>query len=125
MTGCEPPVDFGPGVTPALLSVESLELLAAVESVFGLAPAVGPLPASLVDTAPFVGPLPASIFDCANAGTERPIATAAASKVVPNEKNMTISFDNTFVESTRIDALSSSSNKLKALGPITSDEYGA
>ena len=89
VTGCEPPVDFGPGVTPALFSsfcVAVLELPAAVEPIFGVAPEVGPVPASLVDTAP----LPASIFDCANAGAERPIATAAASKVVPNE-DMTIS----------------------------------
>ena len=35
VTGCEPPVDFGPGVTPALLSVESVELPVAVESLFG------------------------------------------------------------------------------------------
>jgi hypothetical protein len=27
VTGCDPPVDFGPGVTPALLSVEPFELL--------------------------------------------------------------------------------------------------
>jgi hypothetical protein len=27
VTGCEPPVDFGHGVTPALFSVEPLELL--------------------------------------------------------------------------------------------------
>jgi hypothetical protein len=116
VTGCDPPVDLGPGVTPALFSsVESLEVLAAVELgfgllVFGLAPAVGPLPASLVDAAPFVGPLPASIFDCANAGAERPIATAAASKVVADE-DMTISFDKTFVESTRIDAPSSAGSR--------------
>jgi hypothetical protein len=57
VTGCDPPVDFGPGVTPALLSVEPFELLVAVVSVFGLTPFVGPLPASSVDTAPFVGPL--------------------------------------------------------------------
>jgi hypothetical protein len=67
VTGCEPPVDFGPGVTPALFSsfcVPVLELPAVVDPIFGLAPEVGRLPASLVDTAPFVGPLPASIFDC-------------------------------------------------------------
>ena len=95
VTGCEPPVDFGPGVTPELFSsfcVAVLELLAAVEPIFGVAPEVCPLPASLVDTAPLIGPLPASIFDCANAGAERPTATAAARKVVPNE-DMTISFD--------------------------------
>jgi hypothetical protein len=95
VTGCEPPVDFGPGVTPALLSsfcVAVLELPAAVEPIFGVAPEVGPLPASLADTAPFVGPLPASIFDCANAGAERQSATADARNVVPNE-DMTISFD--------------------------------
>jgi hypothetical protein len=83
VTGCDPPVDFGPGVTPALFSsfcVAVSELPAAVEPIFGVAPEVGPLPASLVDTAPLVGPLPASIFDCANAGAETPIATAAASK---------------------------------------------
>ena len=82
VTGCKPPVDFGPGVTPALFSsfwVAVLELLAAVEPIFGVAPAVGPLPASFVDTAPFVGPLPASPFDCANAGADTPIATMAAS----------------------------------------------
>ena len=49
VTGCEPPVDFGPVVTSALLSVEPLESLAAVVLVFGLAPLVGPLPASFVD----------------------------------------------------------------------------
>lgn len=57
VTGCAPPVDFGPGVTPALFSVELLELLAAAASLSGIAPFVGPLPASLVDVAPFVGPL--------------------------------------------------------------------
>jgi hypothetical protein len=49
VTGCDPPVDFGPGVTPALLSVETFELLVAFVSVFGLAPFVGPVPASSVD----------------------------------------------------------------------------
>jgi hypothetical protein len=75
VTGCAPPVDFGPGVTPALFSVELLELLAAAASLFGFAPFVGPLPASVVDVAPFVGPLPASIFVCAYAakGTQRAI----------------------------------------------------
>jgi hypothetical protein len=67
VAGCEPPVDLGPGVTPALFSealfsAGPLELLAAVEPVFGLAPLVGPLPASFVDMAPLVGPLPASAF---------------------------------------------------------------
>ena len=87
VTGCEPPVDFGPGVTPALFSsfcVAALELLAAVEPIFGVAPAVGPLPASFVDTAPLVGPLPASPFICANAGADRPIATRAASAALAN-----------------------------------------
>jgi hypothetical protein len=63
-TGWEPPVDFGPGVTPALFPTELLELLAEVELLFGLAPLVGPLPASFVDTAPLVGPLPASAVGC-------------------------------------------------------------
>jgi hypothetical protein len=49
---CELPVEFGSVVTP----VES------PAPVFGLAPGVGPLPASLVDAAPVVGPLPASAF---------------------------------------------------------------
>lgn len=86
VTGCEPPVDFGPGVTPALFSssCEALELLA-VEPVFGLAPVVGPLPASFVDTAPAVGPLPASPFDCANAGADRPSAMRAVSKLLLSE----------------------------------------
>ena len=84
VTGCEPPVDFGPGVTPALFSVEPLESLAAVESEFGLAPFVGPLPASFVDVEPLVGPLPASAFGCAKAGNERPRATADKIKRLPN-----------------------------------------
>jgi hypothetical protein len=46
VTGCEPPVDAEPAVTPALFSFEPLELMSALESVFGLAPFVGPLPAS-------------------------------------------------------------------------------
>jgi hypothetical protein len=86
VTGCEPPVDFGPGVTPALLSVEPFELLVAVVS-FGLTPFVGPLPASSVDTAPFVGPLPASAFGWANAWPERPIAITEMSKL-PRNKDM-------------------------------------
>jgi hypothetical protein len=86
VTGCAPPVDFGPGVTPALFSLASLDS-AAVMSVFGFAPFVGPLPASSVDTAPFVGPLPASAFGCANAGAERPTAIAEMSKL-PRNKNM-------------------------------------
>jgi hypothetical protein len=67
--------EFWPVVTP----VESAEL------VFGLAPGVGPLPASLVDVAPFVGPLPASAFGCAYAarGTLRTIPDT--SKVLANE----------------------------------------
>ena len=89
MTGCEPPVDFGPGLALALFSevlfVEWLELLAVVEPVFGLAPGVGPLPASFVDTAPVVGPLPASLFICANAGADRPNEMTAMSKLLPNE----------------------------------------
>ena len=90
VTGCEPPVDFGPGLAPALFSevlfcVEAVELLPAVEPVFGLAPVVGPLPASFVDTAPFVGPLPASLFDCANAGADRPSTMTPESKLLPNE----------------------------------------
>jgi hypothetical protein len=85
VTGCDPPVDFGPGVTPALLSVEPLESLAAVVLVFGLAPLVGPLPASFVDVVPLVGPLPASPFGCANTGADRPRAIAEMSKLLPNE----------------------------------------
>jgi hypothetical protein len=85
VTGCEPPVDFGPGVTPVLFSVEPVELLAAVEPVLGLAPLVGPLPASFVDTAPLVGPLPASPFSCANAGCDRLRANTHASKLLLNE----------------------------------------
>ena len=38
ITGCDPPVAFGPGVTPALLSVEPFELLVAVVSELVLAP---------------------------------------------------------------------------------------
>jgi hypothetical protein len=46
VTGCDPPVDFWPGVTPpALLSVELFELL--VEAFVGL------LPASSVDVAEY------------------------------------------------------------------------
>jgi hypothetical protein len=78
-------VDFGAGVTPALLSVEPLESLAAVVLVFGLAPLVGPLPASFVDVVPLVGPLPASPFGCANAGVDRPRAMTEMSKLLPNE----------------------------------------
>jgi hypothetical protein len=85
VTGCEPPVDLGPGVTPALLSVEALEVLAAVEALFGVAPLVGPLPASFVDVAPLVGPLPASPFGCAKAGDDRLSAMAQASKLLLNE----------------------------------------
>ena len=88
MTGWEPPVDFGPGVTPALFPTELLELLAEVELLFGLAPLVGPLPASLVDTAPLVGPLPGSAFGCANAGADRPRAMTHASKLLPNDEDM-------------------------------------
>jgi hypothetical protein len=84
VTGCAPPVDFGPGVTPALFSVA---FAAAVLSAFGFAPFVGPLPASSVDTAPFVGPLPASAFGCASAGAERPTVIAEISKV-PRNKDM-------------------------------------
>jgi hypothetical protein len=84
VTGCAPPVDFGPGVTPALFSVELLELLAGAVSLFGFVPFVGPLPASLVDVAPFVGPLPASAFGCARAGTEKPKAIIERSKLRPN-----------------------------------------
>jgi len=72
-------------VTPALFPAEWLDALAAVEPGFGLAPLVGPLPASFVDTAPLVGPLPASPFGCANAGADRPSAMAQASKLLLNE----------------------------------------
>jgi hypothetical protein len=85
VTGCEPPVDFGPGVTPALFSVEPLGSLAAVVLVFGLTPLVGPLPASFVDATPLVGPLPASPFGCANAEADRPRAMTEMSKVLPDE----------------------------------------
>ena len=77
VTGCEPPLDFGPGVTPALLPVES----------FGFAPFVGPLPASFADAAPLVGPLPASAFGCANAGAKEPMAITEMSKL-PRNKDM-------------------------------------
>lgn len=90
MTGCEPPVDLGPGVTPAAFSVEWFEAFAVVEPLSGLAPVVGPLPASFVDTEPLVGPLPASPFVCANAGADRLRATAQASKLLLNE-DMTFS----------------------------------
>ena len=60
VTGQDPPVDFGPGVTPAAFSVDPAGSLAIVALVFGLAPVVGPLPASFADAAPLVGPLPAS-----------------------------------------------------------------
>jgi hypothetical protein len=72
-------------VAPALLSVEALEVLAAVEALFGLAPLVGPLPASFVDVAPVVGPLPASAFGWAKAGDDRPSAMTHASKRLLNE----------------------------------------
>src|ERR1700690_3625617 len=85
VTGCEPPVDFGPGVTPALFSVEPSGLLAAVASVFGFAPFVGPLPASFGEVAPLVGPLPASAFGCAKAGPERPMAITETRRLLPNE----------------------------------------
>jgi hypothetical protein len=87
VTGCEPPLDFGPGVTPALLPVESFESLVAVVSVFGFAPFVGPLPASFADAAPLVGPLPASAFGCANAGAKEPMAITEMSKL-PRNKDM-------------------------------------
>jgi hypothetical protein len=45
----------------------------AVELLFGVAPFVGPLPASFVDVAPVVGPL-ASALGCACAGTDKLIA---------------------------------------------------
>ena len=83
--GCEPPVDFGPGVTPALFSVDPFESLPAVGSEFGFAPVVGPLPASFVDVAPFVGPLPASAFGCAKAEAEKPIAIIDMSMLLLNE----------------------------------------
>ena len=57
ITGCDPPVAFGPGVTPALLSVEPFELLVAVVSELVLAPFVGPLPASFAVAAPVPGEL--------------------------------------------------------------------
>jgi hypothetical protein len=59
--------------------------LAAVVVVFGLAPLVGPLPASFVDATPLVGPLPASPFGCANAGAARPRAMKEMSKVLADE----------------------------------------
>jgi len=67
VTGCEPPVDFGPVVTSALLSVEPLESLAAVVLVFGLAPLVGPLPASFVDVVPLLDRCPRRL-----SATQRP-----------------------------------------------------
>jgi hypothetical protein len=66
------------------LSVEPLGSPAAVV-VFGLAPLVGPLPASFVDATPLVGPLPASPFGCANAAADRPRAMKEMSKVLPDE----------------------------------------
>lgn len=62
VTGWEPPVDLGPGVTPAAFSVEPAEPLIVVAFPFGFAPLAGPLPASFADAAPLVGPLPASAF---------------------------------------------------------------
>jgi hypothetical protein len=56
-----------------------------------LRPLVGPLPASFVDTAPLVGPLPGSAFGCANAGTDRPRAMTHASKLLPNDEDMSTS----------------------------------
>ena len=90
VTGCEPPVDFGPGVTPAPFSeapfcVELFTLLAALEPALGFAPAVGPLPASFVDVAPPVGPLPASALGCANAGPERPSTMTDVSRFILSE----------------------------------------
>jgi hypothetical protein len=61
-------------------------------SVFGVAPSVGPLPASSVDTAPFVEPLPASAFGCANAGAERPTAITERSKLPRNKGHEQRSF---------------------------------
>jgi hypothetical protein len=90
VAGCEPPVDLGPGVTPALFSVEPLESLAAVGSELGFAPFVGPLPASSVDTAPFVGP--ASAFDWANAGADKPTAIIKMIKL-PRNEDMPASLD--------------------------------
>jgi hypothetical protein len=84
VAGWAPPVDFGPGVTPALFSVVSMDS-AAVLSAFGFAPFVGQLPASSVEMAPFVGPLPASAFGCAKAGAERPTAIAEMSKLPTEE----------------------------------------
>ena len=101
VTGCEPPVDFGPGVTPALFSVEPLELLADVESILGLAAFVGPLPASFVDVAPLVGPLPASAFGCANPGLDRPRTIAVASKLLFS-MDISASFD---ISSSQLDLL--------------------
>lgn len=72
--GCDPPAEFVPVVTP----VES------PEPVFGLAPGVGPLPASFVEVAPLVGPLPASAFGCANAANGIPTAIATSSKRFAN-----------------------------------------
>jgi hypothetical protein len=92
VAGCEPPVDLGPGVTPALFSVEPLESLAAVGSEFGFAPFVGPLPASSVGTAPFVGPLPASAFGWANAGADKPTASVKMIKL-PRNEDMSASLD--------------------------------
>jgi hypothetical protein len=92
VAGCEPPVDLGPGVTPALFSVEPLESLAAVGSELGFAPFVGPLPASSVGTAPFVGPLPASPFGWANAGADKRTAIIKMIKL-PRNEDMPASLD--------------------------------
>ena len=86
VTGCEPPVDFGPGVTPALFSVEPLESLAAVESEFGLAPFVGPLPASFVDVEPpqeSIADNDATISKCCNMCL---ICTCFIVEILLNEK---------------------------------------
>ena len=85
VTGCEPPLDLGPGMTQALLSVEAPPLLVEVVFVLVIAPFVGPLPASFAVPAPVVGLLPASAFGCANAGPERAIANTEISKLARNK----------------------------------------
>ena len=62
VTGWAPPVDFGPGVTPAPFSVRVVRILWLPLSLLLTSPLVGPLPASAVAVVTLVGPLPAISF---------------------------------------------------------------
>jgi hypothetical protein len=92
-----------------------LELLA----VFGVAPLVGPLPASLAVAAPVVGPLPASAFGCANAGTDSPRAITEARRLLPNQDMRLSPWKMTSLSQLDLTVRSSNSLALSAPSPVT------